>query len=107
MTFKEAIIRIILTLILTGLPFSSALGAQHALAHVAPENHSHSGFDLCEWLQVLSTGSLNLDKDPFAQGLGLSGERVVQVCSFFKNQPLVSSHRPRAPPYHTLHNFNQ
>ena len=98
MKFKQSIIVLLVTLILTGLPFTSALGIQHLLAHATPEGQAHSEFDLCDWLQIQTTGSLTLHIDLSSQVLFMPGDEVFQEGSFRDTLILIASSLSRAPP---------
>ncbi len=98
MKFKPTITALLFTLILTGLPFTSALGVQHVLAHADPDGQAHSEFDLCDWLQIQTTGSLTLPIDLIYHVLFKPGDEVVQVGSFRATRLLIASSPSRAPP---------
>lgn len=98
MKTQHQAIGFLLAVILAILPLSSALGVQHILDGADLAGHAHSDFDLCDWVQIQTTGSLSLDANFLWYGLSRSGDVVVQSSSRFYNQSVVSSSAPRAPP---------
>lgn len=98
MKTQHQAIGFLLAVILAILPLSSALGVQHILDGADLGGHAHSDFDLCDWVQIQTTGSLSLDANFLWYGLSRSGDVVVQSSSRFNNQSVVSSSAPRAPP---------
>ena len=62
MKFKSVITGL-LFLLLTEMAFFSVLGVEHVLADAEPDSHAHSEFDLCDWLQIQTTGSLTVHVD--------------------------------------------
>lgn len=80
------------------LPFAAALGIHHALAEVDHDGHQHSEFDLCQWVEKHSSGSLPLDV-PMVGGLPFEApDQVVLQLTLFTSRFHSSSNSPRAPP---------
>ena len=51
-----------LVLVVLGmLPFAGALEIHHVFADMDHDGHDHSDFDLCQWVQQHTSGSLLLD----------------------------------------------
>ncbi len=98
MHIKSFFIRLFLIVFLAGLPFFSALGVEHVLANAEPHGHSHSDFDLCDWLQIQTTGSLTFHVDLVSPGVYGPGDHVLQTRVIFNNQPNTAASPPRAPP---------
>lgn len=97
MKFKSVITGL-LFLLLIEMPFFSVLGVEHVLANAEPDGHAHSEFDLCDWLQIQTTGSLTFHVDLLSQVvLGLR-DNVLQATVVIDKQPSISSSPPRAPP---------
>ena len=48
-------------LLLCQAPFSLALEIHHVFAEVDHDGHEHSDFDLCQWVQQHTGGSLVMD----------------------------------------------
>lgn len=92
------IIRLLLIFFLAELPFFSVLGVEHVLANPEPHGHSHSDFDLCDWLQIQTTGSLTFHIDLVSPGVYGPSGHVLQTRVIFDIQPSVSASPPRAPP---------
>lgn len=79
-------------------PLSTALAVHHDLAHTEQERHQHSGFDICVWIQVHSTGSHSLDA-PAPQTLPHLTTQGIPPCEWIvASDPLPSSGSPRGPP---------
>ncbi len=92
----------LLLLLLIEMPFFSVLGVEHVLANAEPDGHAHSEFDLCDWLQIQTTGSLTFHVDLLSQiVLGLS-ENVHQATVVIDKQPSLFLSSPRAPPLSKL-----
>ena len=98
MHIKSLIIRLLLIFFLAELPFFSVLGVQHVLANANPHGHSHSDFDLCDWLKIQTTGSLTFLIDLVSPSVYSPGGPVLQARVIFDKQPSVSASPPRAPP---------
>ena len=99
MHIKSLIIRFLLVFFLAELPFFSVLGVEHVLANAEAAGHTHSDYDLCDWLQIQTTGSLTFHIDLLSQVAFDVGEHVIQTKVVFDKQPRVSSSPPRAPPH--------
>jgi hypothetical protein len=94
---RHTAIGVLLAVLLAVLPFSSTLGAQHALAG-ADFGHTHSDFDLCDWLKIQTTGSLSFDLDALWPFLSCPDAVVVQTATVVHNGVIITSGPPRAPP---------
>ncbi|GJL55081.1 MAG: hypothetical protein NPIRA02_22130 [Nitrospirales bacterium] len=98
MKFKSVITGL-LFLLLIELPFFSVLGVEHVLANAEPDGHAHSDFDLCDWLQIQTTGSLTFHIDLLSPVfIGLS-DKILQGTVVFNKQLSIPSSPPRAPPF--------
>ena len=98
MHIKSFIIRLLLIFFLAELPFFSVLGVEHVLANAGPQGHTHSEFDLCDWLQIQTTGSLTFHIDLVSPGSYGPGDHIFQARVIFDKQPSISASPPRAPP---------
>ena len=92
------IIRFFLIFFLAELPFFSVLGVEHAFANAEPQGHSHSDFDLCDWLKIQTTGSLTFHIDLVSPGVYSPSDHVLQARIIFDKQSSISASPPRAPP---------
>ena len=99
MPINFLIIRLLLIFFLAELPFFSVLGVEHVIANSEPHGHSHSDFDLCDWLQIQITGSLTFHIDLVSPGVYGPGDHVLQARVIFDNQSSISASPPRAPPF--------
>jgi hypothetical protein len=99
MPFKHTVIKILLALILGLLPVSSALGVQHALSGAESDAHTHSDWDLCDWLKIQTTGSHSLDIGSVWPGWLAQGDGTIQPNLLVTNRPVRVSSPPRAPPH--------
>ncbi len=97
MKFKYVITGL-LFLFLIEMPLFSVLGVEHVLANVGPGGHAHSEFDLCDWLQIQTTGSLTFHIDLLSPVPFSLNDKVFQGTVVFNKQPISSSSPPRAPP---------
>ena len=87
MKFKSVITGCLLILLLTELPFFSVLGVEHVLAKAETDGHHHSEFDLCDWLQIQTTGSLTFHIDLISPVLFGPSDKVLQATVIFDQQP--------------------
>ena len=83
--------------LLCQLPFTVALEIHHVFAAVDHDEHEHSDFDLCQWVQQHATGSMVMDPPNLATLILYDVRRPshpeVLVSSF-----LVRTSGSRAPP---------
>ena len=94
----NSVITGLLFLLLIEMPFFSVLGVEHVLANAEPDGHAHSEFDLCDWLQIQTTGSLTFHIGLSSPVLIGTSDKVLQGTVVFNKQPSISSSPPRAPP---------
>lgn len=87
---------LVLTLF-TLLPFAGALEIHHIFAEVDHDAHEHSDFDLCQWVQKHTSGSLVIDP-PGLVVLTSLGNRFYLVHEHGHSAQLFSAGSPRAPP---------
>lgn len=60
-SFSRSAVALLTALLVFGLlPFAGALEVHHAFAAVDHDGHEHSDFDLCQWVQKHTSGSLVL-----------------------------------------------
>jgi len=78
-------------------PFASALEIHHALAEADHDGHQHSDFDLCQWVQHHSAGSVDLGASDLGS-LAPPQECDPPVQAVVLSAGLVSTSSPRAPP---------
>ncbi len=57
-SIRSSLALVLVCLVLAIGPFIAALGVHHELAAADHDGHQHSDFDLCQWVQLHSTGSL-------------------------------------------------
>ena len=97
MKFKSVITGLLL-LLLTEMAFFSVLGVEHVLANPEADGHAHSEFDLCDWLQIQTTGSLTFHVDLLSSVVFGPSDDVLQATIVWDKQLSISSSPPRAPP---------
>ena len=94
----QAAITIFVGLIFFGLlPFASALEVHHIFAEVDYDGHEHSDFDLCQWVQVNGSGSIDFDHIDIDIDLQVDQERwFVTKTAYFS--VVCTSQESRGPP---------
>ena len=59
--FSLSMAACLVLVVLAMLPFAGALEIHHVFADMDHDGHDHSDFDLCQWVQQHTSGSLLLD----------------------------------------------
>ena len=91
-------VAISLVLVVLGMvPFAGALEIHHVFADLDRDGHEHSDFDLCQWVQHHSSGSLVIDTPVFGALLGIGFDHGPYVQGLFCIHP-AQAPSPRAPP---------
>ena len=95
----RAAIAIFVGLIFFGLlPFASALEVHHIFAEVDHDGHEHSDFDLCQWVQVNGSGSIDFDHVDIDIDLQVDQERWFLTKTAHYLVALLSQ-ESRGPPF--------
>jgi hypothetical protein len=87
----------VVLLVLCLLPFAGALEVHHIFSEVDHDGHEHSDFDLCQWVQAHSSGSLDLDHGHLSIPLQVDQEKWGTPEAVFSSIILIS-HESRGPP---------
>ena len=84
-------------LLLCQAPFSLVLEIHHVFAEVDHDGHEHSDFDLCQWVQQHSSGSIVIDPPQLTTLVSREYDHSVHPDTFILSS-LVRSIGSRAPP---------
>ena len=84
-------------LLLCQSPLSLVLEIHHVFAEVDHDGHEHSDFDLCQWVQQHSSGSIIIDPPRLTTLVSGEFERSFHPENFIFSS-LVRSIGSRAPP---------
>ena len=84
-------------LLLCQSPFSVVLEIHHVFAEVDHDGHEHSDFDLCQWVQQHSSGSIVIDPPKLTTLVSGEFDRSFHPENFISSS-LVRSFGSRAPP---------
>ena len=84
-------------LLLCQSPFSLVLEIHHVFAAVDHDGHEHSDFDLCQWVQQHSSGSIVIDPPSLTTLVSGEFDRSFHSETFIFSS-LVRSIGSRAPP---------
>ncbi len=97
-SFSGQAVAVLVTCILLVLaPFAGALAIHHELAAVDHDGHQHSEFDLCQWVQHNTSGSVLLDL-PAVESFLIPGLHQFPEPAALLPVRLVRLAQPRAPP---------
>jgi len=97
-TSVRTLVALLAVFLLVGiLPFSGALEVHHIFAAVDHDGHEHSDFDLCQWVQKHTSGSLVIDPPGLAALDRLSTQHIT-IHQSPVSTPYISSCGSRAPP---------
>ena len=83
--------------LLCQLPFTVALEIHHVFAAVDHDGHEHSDFDLCQWIQQHTTGSIAMEPPRLTALIKSELNRWLHTETLFSSS-LVPSSGSRAPP---------
>lgn len=78
-------------------PFAGALAVHHELAAADHDGHQHSEFDLCQWVQHHTNGSVQSDLPAVESFLGPGLHQVPEPPALL-SVGLTRQGQPRAPP---------
>ena len=84
-------------LLLCQAPLSLALEIHHVFAEVDRDGHEHSDFDLCQWVQQHTSGSLVMDPPRLTTLVSCEFDRSLYPETFIASS-LVRFFGSRAPP---------
>ncbi|RMH37056.1 MAG: hypothetical protein D6690_04020 [Nitrospirae bacterium] len=84
-------------LFLAILPLSVVLDVHHTLAAWDHDGHQHSSFDICQWVQQHTNGSLTV-APPLFFGAEVLADLSLPVPQRLPSSPADDSASPRAPP---------
>ena len=84
-------------LLLCQSPLSLVLEIHHVFAEVDHDGHEHSDFDLCQWVQQHSNGSIAIDPPRLTTLIRGEFHRSIPPETFLSSS-LIRSFGSRAPP---------
>lgn len=87
----------VVLLFLCLLPFAGALEVHHIFAEVDHDGHEHSDFDLCQWVQVHGSGSVDLDQADIGIPFKIDQEQW-HTTEIILSSIASTSHESRGPP---------
>ncbi|WP_447973241.1 hypothetical protein [Nitrospira sp. Kam-Ns4a] len=88
---------VLVCLVLALGPFAAALGVHHELAAADDDGHRHSDFDLCQWVQLHSAGSV-LPTVVLPGRFAAPERHDPPLAHFLSSLTLLASKASRAPP---------